>query len=581
MQFMNNLKIRTSVLSVLVLFALIIGAVIGLRVISVHKMDNYFSLIKNINVNQLNVVAKINAEQGWARAKLQKMISDSVNVVNTKEIKDSDLEGISESVSGIQTLLKKYEATEMRPEEKKLSAPIIESVTSILKVIKKQEAALKQGDFAALTALNRAVLVPGKEFHEAFNALMRYANDRNASLESNFDNEKNLFNELYLGLVLLTLIIFGLVYLGLRRSIIKPLNNAVNELQHISKANLSRQINVPGRNEIGRLFSAMRDMQQGLSGIVTGVRDGSDSILTGSSEIARGNTDLSSRTEQQAASLEETATSMEELTATVKQNADNARQASSLASDASSTASHGGEVMTDVTAKMQGISDSSQQVAEITGIIDSIAFQTNILALNASVEAARAGEQGRGFAVVAGEVRNLAQRSADAARDIKQLIESSSQQVQEGSVLVEKAGETMHKVVSAVKRVTDIMDEISAASQEQSSGIEEVNQAVSQMDEVTQQNAALVEQITTAAASLEDQAKRLEEEVAVFHLADAEPDRAGTDSPSEMTPDEAPAPEDTAATATDDKRAHATAKKREPALAQLEPAAAESVWEEF
>ncbi|HJR14883.1 MAG TPA: methyl-accepting chemotaxis protein [Rhodanobacteraceae bacterium] len=297
-----------------------------------------------------------------------------------------------------------------------------------------------------------------------------------------------------------------------------PLTGAVKRLDAIARADLSEHIGVQGDNEIGRLFAAMRRMQQSLGKIVGDARGSSNSIYVRSTEISRGNADLSTRTEQQAASLEETATSMEEMTATVKQNADNARQASGLANDASATASHGGEVMDKVTLTMRGISDSSKRVAEITGMIDSIAFQTNILALNASVEAARAGEQGRGFAVVAGEVRNLAGRSADAAREIKQLIESSTRQVGEGSALVEQAGKTMREVVTAVKRVTDIMDEISAASQEQSSGIEQINQAVSQMDEVTQQNAALVEQVTAAATSLEEQAHRLETSVAVFRL---------------------------------------------------------------
>jgi len=248
------------------------------------------------------------------------------------------------------------------------------------------------------------------------------------------------------------------------------------------------------------------------------VRRGVDEINVGSREISAGNTDLSSRTEQQAASLEETAASMEQLASTVKQNADNARQANQLAASASDVAERGGSAVSEVVSTMQGISASSRKISEIVSVIDGIAFQTNILALNAAVEAARAGEQGKGFAVVAGEVRSLAQRSAQAAKEIKGLIEDSVTKVGAGSQQVERAGATMQEIVASVKRVTDIMGEISAASEEQSSGIDQVNRAVSQMDEVTQQNAALVEEAAAAAGSLQDQAHRLAEAVAVFKI---------------------------------------------------------------
>ncbi|MWR76082.1 methyl-accepting chemotaxis protein II, partial [Escherichia coli] len=273
-----------------------------------------------------------------------------------------------------------------------------------------------------------------------------------------------------------------------------------------------------GSNEMGQLAESLRHMQGELMRTVGDVRNGANAIYSGASEIATGNNDLSSRTEQQAASLEETAASMEQLTATVKQNAENARQASHLALSASETAQRGGKVVDNVVQTMRDISTSSQKIADIISVIDGIAFQTNILALNAAVEAARAGEQGRGFAVVAGEVRNLAQRSAQAAREIKSLIEDSVGKVDVGSTLVESAGETMAEIVSAVTRVTDIMGEIASASDEQSRGIDQVGLAVAEMDRVTQQNAALVEESAAAAAALEEQASRLTEAVAVFRI---------------------------------------------------------------
>jgi methyl-accepting chemotaxis protein len=273
-----------------------------------------------------------------------------------------------------------------------------------------------------------------------------------------------------------------------------------------------------GNDEFTPLLAALSDMQTSLTRVVSTVRMNAESVATASAEIAQGNNDLSSRTEQQASSLEETAASMEQLGATVRHNADNAKQASQLAMNASSVAVAGGDVVSQVVETMKGINDSSRKIADIIGVIDGIAFQTNILALNAAVEAARAGEQGRGFAVVAGEVRSLAQRSADAAKEIKTLISASVERVGHGTALVDKAGETMAEVVNSIKRVTDIVGEISSASQEQSMGVQQVGQAVTQMDQATQQNAALVEQSAAAADTLKVQALTLVEAVAVFQL---------------------------------------------------------------
>jgi methyl-accepting chemotaxis protein len=302
------------------------------------------------------------------------------------------------------------------------------------------------------------------------------------------------------------------------RSITRPLHQAVEVASAVAKGDLTQRIEVTSMDETGQLLHALRDMVNRLTGIVSGVRNTTDSINTAAQEIASGNSDLSQRTEEQASSLEETASSMEELTSTVKQNAENARQANQLAANASDIAVKGGLAVNEVVQTMGSISASSKKIMDIISVIEGIAFQTNILALNAAVEAARAGEQGRGFAVVAAEVRNLAQRSAAAAKEITALIGDSVDKVDIGSKQVDKAGETMNEIVLAVKRVTDIMAEIAAASNEQSSGIEQVNQALVQMDEVTQQNAALVEEAAASAESMQEQALALTAAVHVFKL---------------------------------------------------------------
>ncbi|WP_061149729.1 methyl-accepting chemotaxis protein [Caballeronia arvi] len=418
---------------------------------------------------------------------------------------------------------KEYMALAQSPEEKRLADAAQAKRVALQGIVDKGIASILANDHDAIIANAKAMQVTYNDLANANDALRKFLTEAAKQSYEATQSRFLWFRALSLCAIALGLAAAAFAWGSLRRAIARPLEAALGHFDAIAAGDLRREVVVTSRDEMGQLLHGLANMRASLLTTVRTVRSGSESIASATQQIAAGNTDLSSRTEEQASALQETASSMEELTGTVKQNADNARQASALAANASEIAGKGSAVVTQVVTTMGEINQSSSKIADIITIIEGIAFQTNILALNAAVEAARAGEEGRGFAVVAGEVRSLAQRSSAAAKEIKELIDTSVARVQTGTTLVDEAGRTMNDIIGAVQRVTDIMGEIAAASEEQSSGIEQVSRAVTQMDEVTQQNAALVEEAAAAAQSLEDQAGRLRQAVAVFQVADGSP----------------------------------------------------------
>ncbi|MHA7602544.1 methyl-accepting chemotaxis protein [Alicycliphilus sp. T452] len=429
---------------------------------------------------------------------------------------------IKEGIEAINAVQKQIEATASSDEDKAQLERVAQARKVVLNVLAEGSRMRAAGDFASVRGLVDSQFTP---------AVARYVGEQEAYLQLQ-ERQRDAAKEQaaarrqraqWLSLAIaLAVIALGMVLANsLVRSITQPLARAVGLADAIAAGDLTQDVHDDRRDELGSLLRSLSAMAARLRGVVGEVRSGVESVSAASSQIATGNQDLSSRTEQTAANLEQTAASMEELTSTVTQAADTARQANQLAANAAQVAQQGGQVMDQVVASMQQITESSRKIADIIGVIDGIAFQTNILALNAAVEAARAGEQGRGFAVVAGEVRNLAQRSAEAAKEIKQLITTSVDNVESGSAQVAQAGQSMQDIVHSVRRVSDLIGEITASSSEQRDGIGQVNQAVANLDQMTQQNAALVEEASAAAAAMSEQARRLSQVVAVFNVGAA------------------------------------------------------------
>lgn len=516
MSFVSNFKIGPRLGAGFAIVLLLLCAVGGIGLIEASRIFDGTREIADDWLPSIETLGNIRSKaDDVRRLSLRELLTTNADEMRALRAQHA------EAVAGFSSAMDGYSKLISSPEEQRLNDGVKTSWASYLETDAKLEKLLDAGE----SSLAEARQLASGEASKRFTATLAFIDDdvklnhagstqEVATAQAAFESARMWT----LVLVALALISGGAIAVFITRSITGPLRRSVDVAQTVARGDLTAVIEVQGGDELAQLLGALRHMNERLLDTVSRVRSSSEGIATGSAEIAAGNTDLSQRTEEQAASLEETAASMEELTATVKQNAENASQGNALAARASQTAARGGEVVGRVVHTMSDISASSQQVAQIISVIEGIAFQTNILALNAAVEAARAGEQGRGFAVVAGEVRTLAQRSAAAAKEIKDLISQSVERVSSGTALVDEAGRTMGEIVQAVAQVSNLMGEISAASGEQHTGIEQVNVAISQMDQVTQQNAALVEEASAAAQSMAAQSASLRELVAVFKL---------------------------------------------------------------
>ena len=524
---LDNLSVARKLwlLALFILVAMTLAAVYGQRTSAFHQRQ----ALQKIEEHERRITDAVKW-RGVITANVQRVLalSSTMDPAISLVFTESYKAGVAES-GALQKAILENATSE---EDKKALAVAGERRTVVLATVKLLEDAKKTGDTAAMQKIASEQFLPAIAVYvqalDGFVKVQEQARDTaKAQAQKDASSAETLGYAVMAGVALISLwFVFVLV-----RSIIAPLEEAVQVTSRIAEGDLTHSISTTRGDEFGRLMQAVGGMNERLREVVGLVRTGSDSVATASAEIAQGNQDLSARTESQASALEQTAASMEELSSTVRQNADNARQANQLAQSASTVAVQGGEVVGQVVDTMKGISESSRKISDIINVIDGIAFQTNILALNAAVEAARAGEQGRGFAVVAGEVRTLASRSAEAAKEIKALITDSVTRVEQGTRQVDEAGTKMQDIVASIRRVTDIMGEISAASTEQSQGVAQVGEAVTNMDQATQQNAALVEQMAAAASSLKGQAQELVQTVATFRLGNDTGSNYGAQQP--------------------------------------------------
>jgi methyl-accepting chemotaxis protein len=512
----KNISIKSRLSFVIGFLSLLLIGIGAIGLVSLHNTNDSLQSMYESRVLPMGRLSQVTTYMDATRIGIAQSMYSSMSTIA------AEMDQVDKRLQDESAILDSYLNSKLSPQEKQLASTFNEARKKyIADGLKPTITALRVLDVDKATDIMKGPMHDNYvQVQAAVDALYKY---QASTAKDEFEKSQSLYilvRNFSIISIVIGIFFAALMGVWLANGIVRPLAQAVKVASRIATGDLSREILVLTTNEMGRLFQALKDMEQSLSKAVSEVRSGSEAIDVATQEIASGNADLSSRTEAQAGALEQTASSMEQLTQTVRQNADNAREANEKVLSASSIAEKGGLVVSQVVDTMGSIKESSRKISDIIGVIDGIAFQTNILALNAAVEAARAGEQGRGFAVVAAEVRNLAQRSASAAKEIKALIVDSVEKVDGGGKLVDEAGRTMNEVVTSVKQVAAIMSEITAASQEQSSGIEEINRAIAHMDDITQQNAALVEQAAAAAESVQEQAHSLALTVSMFKLTE-------------------------------------------------------------